>query len=51
MVTDTAGTLEVNSPRPQMVFQDPYGSISPWVITATRAHSWYTTARSWEMNR
>lgn len=37
MVTDTAGTLEVNSPRPQMVFQDPYGSLNPaktvgWIL-------------------
>lgn len=37
MVTDTIGTLEVNSPRPQMVFQDPYGSLNPaktvgWIL-------------------
>ncbi len=37
MVTDIAGTLEVNSPRPQMVFQDPYGSLNPaktvgWIL-------------------
>ena len=25
LVTDITGTLEVNSPRPQVVFQDPYG--------------------------
>lgn len=29
MVTDYEGTLRVNSPRPQMVFQDPYGSLNP----------------------
>ncbi len=29
LVTDTQGHLEVNSPRPQMVFQDPYGSLNP----------------------
>ena len=27
LVTDITGTLTVNSPRPQMVFQDPYGSL------------------------
>ena len=37
MVTDITGTLEVNSPRPQMVFQDPYGSLNPaktvgWIL-------------------
>ena len=37
MVTDVAGVLEVNSPRPQMVFQDPYGSLNPaktvrWIL-------------------
>lgn len=37
MVTDVTGTLEVNSPRPQMVFQDPYGSLNPaktvgWIL-------------------
>ena len=29
IVTDHEGTLRVNSPRPQMVFQDPYGSLNP----------------------
>ena len=37
MVTDVTGTLTVNSPRPQMVFQDPYGSLNPaktvgWIL-------------------
>lgn len=37
MVADITGTLEVNSPRPQMVFQDPYGSLNPaktvgWIL-------------------
>lgn len=37
LVTDITGTLEVNSPRPQMVFQDPYGSLNPaktvgWIL-------------------
>ncbi len=37
MVTDITGTLEVRSPRPQMVFQDPYGSLNPvktvgWIL-------------------
>lgn len=37
IVTDVTGTLEVNSPRPQMVFQDPYGSLNPaktvgWIL-------------------
>lgn len=37
MVTDITGTLEVNSTRPQMVFQDPYGSLNPvktvgWIL-------------------
>ena len=37
MVTDVTGTLRVNSPRPQMVFQDPYGSLNPaktvgWIL-------------------
>ena len=29
MVTDITGELTVNSRRPQMVFQDPYGSLNP----------------------
>ena len=37
MVTDIEGTLAVNSKRPQMVFQDPYGSLNPaktvgWIL-------------------
>jgi peptide/nickel transport system ATP-binding protein len=37
MVTDTDGQLNVNSRRPQMVFQDPYGSLNPvktvgWIL-------------------
>ncbi|MDE7004872.1 MAG: ATP-binding cassette domain-containing protein [Oscillospiraceae bacterium] len=37
LATDITGTLEVNSPRPQMVFQDPYGSLNPaktvgWIL-------------------
>ena len=37
MVTDITGELTVNSPRPQMVFQDPYGSLNPaktvgWIL-------------------
>lgn len=37
MVTDITGTLEVGDPRPQMVFQDPYGSLNPakhvgWIL-------------------
>ena len=29
VVTQVEGTLEVNAHRPQMVFQDPYGSLNP----------------------
>ena len=29
MVSDYQGRLEVNSTRPQMVFQDPYGALNP----------------------
>ncbi len=37
MVTDITGELRVNSERPQMVFQDPYGSLNPaktvgWIL-------------------
>ena len=37
MVTDITGELAVSSPRPQMVFQDPYGSLNPaktvgWIL-------------------
>ncbi len=37
LVTDIQGELVVNSPRPQMVFQDPYGSLNPaktvgWIL-------------------
>ena len=37
LVTDITGELAVNSPRPQMVFQDPYGSLNPaktvgWIL-------------------
>ena len=37
LVTDITGTLAVDSPRPQMVFQDPYGSLNPaktvgWIL-------------------
>ena len=37
MVTDVTGELTVRSPRPQMVFQDPYGSLNPaktvgWIL-------------------
>lgn len=37
MVTDITGEMAVHSPRPQMVFQDPYGSLNPaktvgWIL-------------------
>ena len=37
MVADTTGVLELNSPRPQLVFQVPYGSLNPaktlgWIL-------------------
>jgi len=37
MVTDIEGTCEVHEKRPQMVFQDPYGSLNPvktvgWIL-------------------
>ena len=37
LVTDITGELVVNSQRPQMVFQDPYGSLNPvkrvgWIL-------------------
>lgn len=37
MVTDITGELTVNSRRPQMMFQDPYGSLNPvkmvgWIL-------------------
>ena len=37
LVTDIDGELTVNSPQPQMVFQDPYGSLNPakpvgWIL-------------------
>ncbi len=37
LVTDTEGTLFVGDKRPQMVFQDPYGSLNPaktvgWIL-------------------
>ena len=37
MVTDITGERTVRSPRPQMVFQDPYGSLNPartvgWIL-------------------
>jgi len=37
IVTDTQGELKLNSRRPQLVFQDPYGSLNPaktvgWIL-------------------
>ena len=37
LVTDVTGKCEVNAQRPQMVFQDPYGSLNPvktvgWIL-------------------
>lgn len=37
LVTDISGHLEVNTSKPQMVFQDPYGSLNPaksigWIL-------------------
>lgn len=37
MVKDTQGTIQVNAFRPQMVFQDPFGSLNPvksigWIL-------------------
>ena len=37
LIKDTEGELTVNTQRPQMVFQDPYGSLNPvktvgWIL-------------------